>query len=196
MSELTNPNWPTEGIHDLPDNRNIIDHYAYWSDEAIRADLDTRRLPYALLLENYSYDFNIATTVRSANAFLASKIHVCGRKKWDKRGSVGTNHYEHLSYHPDSESVIDDYREKGYKIVAIDNIDGASSMVEYQWDEKSLIIFGQEQIGISPESLKAADDVVYIPQLGSVRSLNVGVASGIAMFSYISQHSSKLTAPS
>jgi tRNA G18 (ribose-2'-O)-methylase SpoU len=184
-----NSNWPTTGIDDLPDDRrNIIDHYKYWKIEAIRAELDTKRLPYALLLENYAYDFNLATTVRNANAFLAGAIHVCGRRKWDKRGDVGTRHYENISYHDASRTVIEDYQQKGYQIVAIDNIEGAVSMNTYSWPEKSLIIFGQESIGISPDALKAADDVVYIPQLGSVRSLNVGVASGIAMFSYASQH--------
>ena len=182
------PRWPADSIEDLPvDRRNLIDHFKYWSDEAIRAELDTKRLPYSLLLENYCYDFNISTTIRNANAFLADEIHICGRKKWDKRGAVGTHHYARLHYHEHSVPIIESFRTRGFEIVAIDNVEGAIPLPQFIWNPKTLMIFGQEQIGISPEALDKSDWTVYIPQLGSVRSLNVGVASGIAMYDYVSE---------
>ncbi len=111
-----------------------------------------------------------------------------GCRTWDKRGAVGAYHYEHVSKAPDSLEVINSYKDQGYSIVVLDNQDGAENMCDFKWPEKSLMVFGQEQIGVSPWAQEAADHCVYIPQWGSVRSLNVGVASGLAMFSWASQH--------
>jgi tRNA G18 (ribose-2'-O)-methylase SpoU len=182
-----NPRWPT-GLEERPlDQRNVIDHYKYWTDEAIRAALDERRNPFALLLENFAHDFNVSQAIRNANAFLAEEIWICGRRKWDRRGAVGTHNYEHINLAPTSEEVIDDFRSRGWRIVCLDNIDGAEDMRDFEWPQKSLMVFGQEDIGVSQTALDKADDVVYIPQLGSTRSLNVGCASGIAMYDWHSK---------
>jgi tRNA G18 (ribose-2'-O)-methylase SpoU len=185
MTKIINPSWPV-GLETSPleDRRNVINHYHYWETDAIRADLDLNRQAFAILCENYANDFNIGTIIRNANAFLAKEVVLSGRHRWDKRGAVGTYHYEHLRNVTLSEDVIREYKEQDYRIVAIDNLEGAQSVYDYTWNPKSLIILGQEQIGVSPTALAAADDVVYIPQLGSVRSLNVGVASGIIMSNY------------
>lgn len=169
------------------DSRNVIDHFKYWKTDAIRAALDTVRLPFVVLCENFDKDFNISTVIRCVNAFTGKEVWVCGRRKWDKRGAVGTNHYEHIKYADTTTEVVNAYREQGYTIVAMDMVDNAENIHEFQWLEKTLMIFGQEQIGISDEAIELADHIVYIPQYGSTRSLNVGVAAGIAMFSYVSQ---------
>lgn len=168
------------------DPRNLIDHYKYWEDDAIRAALDKKRFPFAVLCENFGNDFNISTVIRNANAFTAKEVWICGRRKWDKRGAVGTYHYEHIKYAETSLEVILAFKEQGYKIVAVDMVDNAANINDYTWREKTLMIFGQEQLGVSQEALDNADDVVYIPQYGSTRSINVGTAAGIAMNSYAS----------
>jgi tRNA G18 (ribose-2'-O)-methylase SpoU len=183
---LTNPRFPANLDQTPPDQdrRNVIDHFKYWSDEAIRAALDQNRRPFSLLLENFAYDFNISSAIRNANAFLAQEIWISGRRKWDKRGAVGVHHYEHVHHARESATVIDDFRNRGYQIVVFDNIDGASDLRDYSWQPETLMIFGQEDIGVSQTALDRADDVVYIPQFGSTRSLNVGCSSGIAMYDY------------
>jgi len=189
MTDISNPNWPEELLEPIiNDRRNLIDHYKYWKEEAIIADLDQRRHSFAVICENLANDFNVGTTVRNCNAFLAKEIWIIGRRGWDKRGAVGTYKYQHVHYAPTSVEVIEDFRARDYHIVAIDNQEGASNIYDYHWAEKTLMIFGQEQIGVSPESLSLADECLYIPQFGSTRSLNVGVASGMAMFSWIGQH--------
>ena len=189
MSDIINPSWPNDLIEPmLQDRRNVIDHYKYWHTDAIRADLDKRRHSFAVLTENLAHDFNIGTVIRNANAFLASEVWIAGRRSYDRRGAVGAYHYENISYAPTSAEVIKDYKLRGYTIVAMDNQDGANNIYSYDWPEKSLMIFGQEQIGISPEALALANDCLYIPQFGSVRSLNVGVASGLSMFSWAARH--------
>lgn len=187
MTNLINPNW----VHGLEtkvhteDTRNVIDHYKYWETEAIQADLDAKRTELVILVENFAHDFNISTVVRIANAFVAAKVIIVGRRGWDKRGAVGTHNYEHIETADDSASVIREMQAAGYRVVVADNIPGAQSVENYPWQKKTLLVLGQESIGVSQAAITAADDVVYIPQLGSTRSLNVGTAAAIMTYSYM-----------
>jgi len=167
------------------ENRNIIDIYHYWTNEAINLDLDNKRHKFGVLCSNLAYDFNIATIIRNNNAFLAKEVFIYGRRHWDRRGAVGTQHYSHIK-HIKEEKDLDLIN--GYTWVAIDNVAGAIPIDEYKWPENSLMCLGQEQIGLPIEIMNRCKDKVYIKQYGSVRSLNVGCASAIAMFSYCNQY--------
>lgn len=169
------------------DQRNVSDFYKYWETEAIIADLDTKRHEFVVVVERVNGDFNFSTIVRNCNAFLGKKVIRCGIKKWDKRGAVGTNHYEHVEYADSILDVLNNYRRDGYSIVAIDNVGDAIVVSDYQWNEKTVMVFGEEGRGLSQEVLDIADSIVYIKQYGSVRSLNVGTASGIIMYDYTSK---------
>ncbi|HWH15917.1 MAG TPA: TrmH family RNA methyltransferase [Miltoncostaeaceae bacterium] len=186
MSDLRNPAFP--GPEGPGDPRNLIDHPKYWREDAVRAALDRRRHAFAPVLENFAYDFNVATAVRNANAFLAREVWIVGRRRWDRRGAQGTHRYEHVRHAATTGEAVAARRAEGYRVVVVDNVDGASSLLTYRWPERALMVFGQEQIGVSHEALRLADDVVYIPQYGSTRSINVGTASGIAMFAWAAQH--------
>lgn len=186
MANIDNPRYPSAEL--LADPRNVIDHFKYWSTEAIKANCDARRMPLAVAVENAAYDFNIGSVVRNANAFLAREVTIIGRRSWDRRGAVGAHHYESLRLIKTVAEAIASYREEGYRVVAFDNHVEAVSLLDYHFDERTLLLFGQESIGLSPAALSEADDVVFIPQFGATRSLNVGVASGIAMFAYMQQH--------
>ena len=169
------------------DDRNVTDFYKYWETDAIKADLDSKRHLFAVLVERVNGDFNFSTIVRNNNCFLGQKVIRSGLKRWDKRGAVGANHYEHIEYAESACDVVADYRSNGYRIVAVDNVDGAIGVDEYFWHPKSLMVFGEEGRGISDELLRLSDDIIYIKQYGSVRSLNVGTASGIIMYDYCSK---------
>lgn len=186
MSSLENPRYPADFRQLSPSSRkNVVDYFKLVSDEIIRGDLDKKRTPLVLIAENWGYDFNLGTLIRNSNAFVASRVVIVGRRSFDRRSTVGTHHYEHIEYFPELEPVIVSLKEQGYRVVIMDNIEGASSVGDYCWQEKTAIIFGQEGLGVTPEALALADDVVFIPQLGSVRSLNVGTASGIAIYDYM-----------
>lgn len=182
MPRFTNPAYPAPDA--FGDPRNVIDHFKYWHHDAIRAALDARRNPFVVVLENFAHDFNISTAIRNANAFLAREVWIVGRRRYDRRGAMGTHRYQHVHHAPDQVELLTRLRGEGMRIVAVDNIEGARSLVGYDWDPASVMVFGQESIGVSPEALALADDAVYIPQYGSTRSINVGSASAIAMFSY------------
>jgi tRNA G18 (ribose-2'-O)-methylase SpoU len=186
MTSLLNPNFPP-GFQQIPahDRRNVIDHYKFVADELIKGDLDSKRTELVLIAENWGYDFNLGTLVRNSNAFVAKCVYIVGRRSYDRRGTVGTHKYEHIQYKTTLEPLVSDLKSEGYQIVVMDNIEGAGSIQAHTWVSKTAIIFGQEGLGVSPEALALSDHVVYIPQLGSVRSLNVGTSSGIAIYDYM-----------
>lgn len=176
------------------ETRNLIDHYRYWTHEAIMTDLDTRRNNFSVLCCNLANDFNIATVVRNSNAFLAQKVYIYGNKRYDRRGAVGTHlytHFKHVSEIDELDSVINSLaKEKGsVRIVGVDNVKNSYPINKYRWpkNEHVVMVFGQEQIGITKEVLEMCHDTLYIEQYGSVRSLNVGTASGVAMYDYCSK---------
>ena len=173
----------------MSETRNIIDHYHYWKHDAILADLESKRHNFSVLCTNLYNDFNISTVVRNANAFLAKEVIIYGSRKWDRRGAVGSHNYNRMKYF--SEDQFNDLVRyiDSYTVVCVDNIESASTLSEHEWPrvQHTLLVFGQEQVGIPQNILDLADDVVYIPQYGSVRSLNVGTASGIVMHEYCSK---------
>ena len=168
----------------MSEKRNLIDHYAYWTTEAVKVDLNTKRHDFGVLISNLGNDFNIGTVIRSANAFLASKVFIYGRRKYDRRGTVGTHHYENLS-----EINLNQLRNiTDFNLVAIDNVPGATPIESFEWPESPLMMFGQETNGLPPELLDLAADHVYIKQYGSVRSLNVGSAASVAMYDWCTKN--------
>ena len=168
----------------MTDPRNVIDFFKYWTNDAINAHLDTNRHNFGVLCSNLANDFNISTVIRNNNAFLAKEVFIYGRKRWDRRGAVGAHLYSRISHLPE-ERDLDSI--EGYTWVGIDNIEGAVPIDSYKWPENALMCFGQEQHGLPEEVLKRCQDIVYIRQFGSVRSLNVGTAAGIAMYDYTSK---------
>ena len=166
-------------------NYNVIDYYKEWEVDQIKSDLDTKRLPFVVGFENISKDLNKASGIRNSNAFLAKESWIIGRRQWDRRGAVGTHNYIHLKYAPSLDHIyLNEPHIRDMRWVAVDNVPGAIPITQYEWRPNTFMIFGEEARGVSPMGLGMADDVVMIPQLGSVRSLNVSVASGIIMYDY------------
>ena len=170
------------------DRRNVVDRYRYWSMEAIVADLDMRRHPFHVAIENFAHDLNIGTVVRTANAFLAAEVHIVGRRRWNRRGAMVTDRYQHIRYHPDAEALGRWAAELGLPVVAIDNLPGAVPLETAGLPRECVLLFGQEGGGLSEQARSSATLVCSIAQYGSTRSINAGVASGIAMHTWIRQH--------
>ena len=175
------------------ETRNVIDHYHYWKHEAIIADLDSKRNNFTVLCSNLYNDFNIATVIRNSNAFLAKQVILYGSKQYDRRGTVGTHHYTnflHTRTFSELEERIKIIRGTygTVELIGIDNVPGATAIDEFSWSKNThyVLAFGQEQVGLPTEILDICDHILYIKQYGSVRSLNVGTASGIAMYALAS----------
>ncbi len=167
------------------ETRNIINHYWYWEHSAIVADLDSKRHNFSILCCNLGHDFNISCTIRNGNAFLAKEVIIWGSKQYDRRGTVGTHKYTNFKHFKEEDiELLKNYID-GYHIIGFDDDPTASALDDYEWpDCHCLLVFGQEQLGIPQEIKNICHEMVYIKQYGSVRSLNVAVASGIAMYDF------------
>jgi tRNA G18 (ribose-2'-O)-methylase SpoU len=170
------------------DRRNVADRYRYWTVEAIVADLDRRRHPFHVAIENFGQDLNIGTVVRTANAFLAAEVHIVGRRRWNRRGAMVTDRYQHLRHHADLGALAAWAAGEDLPIVAVDNAPGAMPIETAELPRRCALLFGQEGPGLTPEARAAAACTVSIAQFGSTRSVNAGVAAGIAMHAWVRQH--------
>ena len=236
------------------DRRNVLDRYRYWTVAAIKTDLDARgRHDFEVAVENWTHDFNIGSMVRTANAFQAKRVHIVGPHKWNRKGALMTELYQHVEHHPSIAELVETCVNEGKKalifsqftsfldliageiayerakagaaavhahdvavdgdnkhlhellaeidacdarikelqaarVIALDIIPGAVPMEAYAFPKRCLLLFGAEGPGLSEKALALADDVVYISQFGSVRSINAGAAAAVAMHAWIAQH--------
>lgn len=170
------------------DRRNVIDRYRYWSMDAIVAELDTKRHPFHVAIENWQHDLNIGTVVRTANAFLAAEIHIIGRRRWNRRGAMVTDRYQHVRHHPEPADLVTWAGEQDIPLIGIDNLPGATPLGASPLPEACVLVFGQEGPGLSEQIRPVLAECRSIPQFGSTRSINAGVAAGIAMHAWITQH--------
>jgi tRNA G18 (ribose-2'-O)-methylase SpoU len=175
------------------DTRNVVDKYRYWSMEAIVADLDRNRHNFHVAIENWQHDLNIGSIVRTANAFLAKQVHIIGNKRWNRRGAMVTDRYQHILHHPTVEEFVAWSKTanegKEMPIIAIDNVPGCKQLETYKLPETCVLLFGQEGPGLSDAAIAASKDVVEITQFGSTRSINASAAAAITMHQWIMQHS-------
>lgn len=233
----TDPKYDSQ-LLDEGDRRNVLDRYRYWTVAAIKADLDARgRHDFEVAVENWTHDFNIGSMVRTANAFQARRVHIVGPHKWNRKGALMTELYQHVENHPSIAELVDCWHnriageiaaaraEAGAaafhahqaaqrgdtqalaahtaqvdiaearirelevaRVIAMDIIPGAVPMERYVFPKRCLLLFGAEGPGLSDKALELADDVVYISQFGSVRSINAGAAAAVTMHSWIAQH--------
>lgn len=170
------------------DRRNVVDEFRYWTVEAVVAELDTRRHPLHVAIENWGHDLNIGSVVRTANAFAAAEIHIVGRRRWNRRGAMVTDRYQHVRHHPDVGSFLAWAQEAGLPVVGIDNVPGSVPIERYAFPERCVMLFGQEGAGLTPEARDASVDLVHITQFGSTRSINAGAAAAVAMHAWVVQH--------
>lgn len=165
------------------DTRNVVDRYRYWTMDAIVADLDSRRNAFDVAIENWQHDLNIGSIVRTANAFLAGTVHIVGRRRWNRRGAMVTDRYQHVMHH---DTVADLVAWAGARpIVAVDNVEGSVDVVDAPKPADAILLFGQEGPGLTAEALAAADSVVSIRQFGSTRSINAAAAAAIVMHEWV-----------
>ncbi|MHA7275463.1 TrmH family RNA methyltransferase [Arthrobacter sp. HLT1-21] len=183
-----------EGSHWDPDllaagdTRNVVDQYRYWAHDAIVADLDSRRHTFHVAIENWQHDLNIGSVVRTANAFMAKEVHIIGRRRWNRRGAMVTDRYQHVRHHPTVEEFVAWATGEGLRIIGIDNFPDSVPLESYELPGNCVLVFGQEGPGLTPEVHAAADATLSIAQFGSTRSINASAAAAIAMHGWVRRH--------
>ncbi|MDQ1633218.1 MAG: hypothetical protein QOJ32_27 [Frankiaceae bacterium] len=170
------------------DRRNVLDRYRYWRREAVVSDLDARRHPFHVAIENWQHDMNIGAVVRNANAFLAAEVHIVGRRRWNRRGAMVTDRYQHVRHHEDLATFAAWASGAELPVIGIDLLPGSRPLYAAELPVRCVLLFGQEGPGLSEAAQSACDQVLHIPQFGSTRSINAGVASGIAMYEWVRRH--------
>lgn len=171
----------------MEDSRNLIDEYKGMANEQVFAALSKKRIPLEIAIENVEHDFNIGSIVRTANSFNVSKVHIIGKKKYNRRGAMCTDKYLEIIHHPSIEDFL--ATQEGRELVAIENnLERAKPLNKKMFQQKTTLLFGSENNGITEELLQKAGDVRFIESFGSTRSVNVGVAAGIAMYEYVRQN--------
>lgn len=175
------------------DRRNVDDRYRYWRHDAIMADLDTRRHDFHVAVENWGHDFNIGSVIRTANALGAGAFHIVGRRRWNRRGAMVTDRYQHEHHHPSVDDLVRWAATAGpgghgIPLVGIDNLPGSLALETSSLPRACVLVFGQEGPGLSADMREACDVVLHITQFGSTRSINAGAAAAIAMHSWVRQH--------
>ena len=144
--------WPVDPRYDPAllaegDRRNVLDRYRYWRREAIVADLDTRRHDFHVAIENWQHDLNIGTVVRNANAFLAAEVHIVGNRRWNRRGAMVTDRYQHVRHHATIEEFLAWATGAGLAVIGIDNLPGARLLERAELPRRCVLLFGQEGRG-------------------------------------------------
>lgn len=170
------------------DTRNVVDRYRYWRHEAIVADLDTRRHEVHVAVENWEHDFNIGSVVRTANAFNVAAFHIVGRRRWNRRGAMVTDRYQHEHHHPDVADLAAWAQERRLPLLGVDNVPGSRPLEDFPLPRGCILLLGQEGPGLSPEAVAACEDVLAITQHGSTRSINAGAAAAIVLYHWALQH--------
>ena len=185
--------WPAGEEYDARllaegDRRNVVDRYRYWTLEAIVADLDTRRHDFHVAIENWQHDFNIGTIVRTANAFLAREVHVVGNRRWNRRGAMVTDRYQHVRHHASVAELAAYLHGDGVPLLGIDNLPGSTPLETTDLPRRVCLLFGQEGPGLSEPARQACDGTLSIAQFGSTRSINASAAAAVAMHSWVRRH--------
>ena len=170
------------------DTRNVVDRYRYWRHEAIVADLDSRRHPFHVAIENWQHDLNIGSVVRTANAFLAERVHIVGQKRWNRRGAMVTDRYQHIDHHGTVDEFAAWAAAASLPLVGVDNLPGATAIEQAGLPRSCVLVFGQEGPGLSDPMRRACLMTLSIAQFGSTRSINAGAAAAIAMHTWVRQH--------
>ncbi|MGO4342090.1 TrmH family RNA methyltransferase [Pedococcus sp. 2YAF34] len=188
--------WDAELLRD-GDRRNVVDAYRYWRHDAIVADLDTRRHDFHVAVENWGHDFNIGSVIRTANAFNAKAFHIVGKRRWNRRGAMVTDRYQHEHHHPTVDDLLawaetagraEDGTARAIPVVGIDNLPGSVPLETYDLPRECVLLFGQEGPGLSLEARRACAAVLHIEQFGSTRSINAGAAAAVAMHAWVRRH--------
>ncbi|QEH94097.1 RNA methyltransferase [Dermacoccus abyssi] len=180
------------------DRRNVEDRFRYWRHDAIVRHLDESRHDFHVAVENWEHDFNIGSVIRTANAFNAKAFHIVGRRRWNRRGAMVTDRYQHEMHHASVDDLLTWAATAGpadaagnatrIPVYAIDNVAGSVPLETFYLPRHCALLFGQEGPGVSAEALEKADAVLDIAQFGSTRSINAGAAAAVTMHAWIRRH--------
>ncbi|MCR9205832.1 MAG: RNA methyltransferase [Halobacteriovoraceae bacterium] len=144
-----------------------------------------------LILDNLRSSFNVGSLFRSGEAFGVTKVHLCGytatpENSKTAKAALGADEWIQWEYSEDTLKCIDNLKSSGFKIIALETVEGSVILDEWQpgsffENKKVAVILGNERYGLGSPLLKRADQVLQISLVGRKNSLNVGVCGAIVL---------------
>lgn len=142
-----------------------------------------------ILLDNVRSALNIGSTFRTADAFRIEQICLCGicakpPHKEISKTAIGATHSMDWIYKENTLKAIQDYKDKGYRIIAVEQVLESTLLHEadFNSNEKIVLIFGNEVMGVDQDVLDVVDGCIEIKQFGTKHSLNISVSVGITLW--------------
>lgn len=153
------------------------------------------KLPVVVILDNVRSAQNVGSFFRTADAFGIRRIELCGISSTPPnrelhKTALGSELSVEWRYHNSTLDCIASLREEGYRIIAVEQIEGATMLNDFLFEEGSsyALIFGNEVDGVSEEAVATIDGAIEIPQVGTKHSLNVSVSAGVVMWELFRQY--------
>jgi tRNA G18 (ribose-2'-O)-methylase SpoU len=115
-------------------------------------------------------------------------VHIVGNRRWNRRGAMVTDRYQHVRHHPTVADLATYLHERDVVLLGIDNLPGSLHLETTTVPERVCFLFGQEGPGLSDSAREACDGTFSIAQFGSTRSINASAAAAIAMHSWVREY--------
>lgn len=155
---------------------------------------NAEKIPAVLVLDDVRSAMNVGSAFRTSDAFRLEKIYLCGitakpphreinKTALGAQDAVAWEHKESI------ESCISDLKNAGYQIVAVEQADESTSLLEFKIskENKYAFVFGNEVFGVNNHVVESADTVLEIPQFGTKHSLNISVSIGVVLWDFVSK---------
>ena len=171
-------------------SKNVLEAFLNLRPDQIKEAIANGRSELVNICMNLTGDFNKSSVIRASNAFLCRETYLVGKRKIDRRGTVGLHHFEIVKHAETLNEVINHLKAEGYQVFGVDNTPEFNpvSVYDFELPLKSAFVYGEEQAGLSSEDVALCDGSLYIPQRGVARSLNVAQAAAVMMSEYSRQH--------
>lgn len=150
-----------------------------------------RRIPVKVVLDNVRSAQNVGAFFRTADAFAVEHIALCGitvtpPSKDIHKTALGAELTVSWSHHHSTVECVAELKSEGYKVLAIEQVEGATMLDELQVepDVKYALVFGNEVMGVEQKVVDMCDGAIEIPQVGTKHSINVSVAGGVVLWPF------------
>lgn len=164
-------------------------------DELGRMSVDAfkqaEKNPIMVVLDNIRSMHNVGSVFRTADAFLAEGICLCGYTPQPPhrdihKTALGATETVDWIHFPSTMDAVQQLKKRGYLIFAVEQVEGSISLEKFQEpDNKIAVVFGNEVTGVDAGILKLCDGCIEIPQMGMKHSLNISVAAGIVLWELV-----------
>ena len=150
------------------------------------------KLPVVILMENIRSMHNVGSVFRTADAFLAEAIYLCGYTQQPPhrdihKTALGATETVSWMYKKSALEAVRHLQSEGYRTVGVEQVAGSTPLNNFNWipNQKLVLIFGNEVEGVSDEVLAICEECIEIPQFGMKHSLNISVAAGIVLWELV-----------